>query len=150
MRHIRRGVLAGMASAALLVSCTSVDEKQVSDAARDDVVGSAKVVHEIDSGTNGSTSLEVRYLVLDLGEQDAAAAADAEAEQLEKAGWRISAGTPPRRYGGSSTETNATVAVYVLTEYLEDDRYSEDIESELRKSVPNPDGMILVVVEPRT
>ncbi len=148
--HSTEQLLLGMVAAVSLVSCGPVDQVAVSDAAREDVIGSAEVVHEIESGTNGATSLEVRYLVLDLGEEDAIAAADVEAERLEEAGWEIGTGQPPARHTGSSQQVNASVAVYTLDEFLEDDSSDEQINSELREAVPSPGGLIVVAVEPRT
>jgi hypothetical protein len=135
-------------SAAAVASCGAA-EKSVSDAAREDVVGSAEVVHEVESGTSGATSLEVRYLVLDLGENDAVAAAATEAQRLTEAGWRIRAGQPPARHTGSSAEANAAAAVYTLADYL-DSSHDDHVRSELREAVPDPAGLIVVAVEPRT
>lgn len=150
MREIRRTLVA-MLAAALLVSCGAWDEKEVSGEAREDIVGAATVVHEIESGTNGTTSLQVIYLVLDLGAEDAAAAADDQAECLVDAGWTMSSTrVPPARHGGRSTQVNATASVYTLAEYLDDDQYDEEIDAELREAVPDPAGLILVAVEPRT
>ncbi len=142
--------LAAATAAALLVSCGAADEKEVSGAARDDIVGTAKVVHEVESGTSGATSMEVLHIVLDLGAEDAATAADAEAERLEEAGWTVSSGLPPARHDAYSEQVNATASVFTLAEYLDDSRKDEEIGAELQEAVPDSAGLILVAVEPRT
>jgi hypothetical protein len=137
-----------LVSISITVVCGVLSEqKQVSAEAREQIVGSAKVVHESESGTNGHVSLQVLLFVLDLGNIGGPRqAVDEEARRLKSAGWNIDQ-LPSGETVAYSEKANATATMSTLADYFDD---SQVDLTDLKDRFPDASALIVVSVEPRT
>jgi hypothetical protein len=149
-RHVTvvAALMIALVSVPITAACGGLSEqKQVSAEARKQVVGSAQVVHQSESGTNGHVSLQVLLLVLDLGDVGGAQQAlDEEVRRLKSAGWNVDQ-LPSGETVAYSEKANATAIMSKLADYFED---SQVDSADLKDSFPDPEKLIVVSVEPRS
>lgn len=142
-------VLVAVAVGAFLV--LMADTVEVCEGAKSELIGSAQLVHESVTGTNGATSMELVYLVLDLGVDDANDAIGEQRRRLERAGWDVD----DTDFGVSavSDRWDAVAHVSPLTRYLARPELLMNDSGDAqvaRNRLPRRDALILVDVEPRS
>lgn len=117
--------------------------KNVSSAARAEVIGEAPLLDEVvTTSPTGDNPYEIRYLVLDrsLSEQR---------RHLEVEGWEtFDIPDTSTGFGGSTERHNAVAYVQPLPDFLSAHRGSHTAELSRFGDLPTPDNLIVITLQP--
>lgn len=126
------------------------DTTYVSDDVIEEVVGPAKIIADAREETNGSSSVEVRYLILDVGGTESNDAVAEVLKRLESLGWSDGGDDIEGGARVFSEKQNAVVRVISLDRFLSStSTLVSSTKKSMEEKVGDPAGLIVVSVQPR-
>lgn len=136
-------ILAVAVVAVTLAASALSTTKNVSSAARAEVIGEAHLLDEVvTTSPTGDNPYEIRYLVLDLSPSE-------QRRRLEAKGWEtFDIPDTSTGFGGSTERHNATAYVQPLPGFLDAHRGSHTAELSRFGDLPAPDNLIAITLQP--